>query len=207
VAGLDLILNASRESMACQDADSGHRTEFERMAYINGAQHVLQGLPRDLRQDEAAMLRRAMPTVLGSSIPTQAAGGGQDTSQEGSNIDGGAGGCNRNKVHSLTLLFINSAWLLGAWTVRLIRACGSRAMRAEHEQQYLVDLLSAMARLMEVTSEMLRQIGECWPCRALFVSLEYVADGVRDAVEEFEFGGTAKARGRAEGGCRAAVQN
>ena len=47
LTGLDLILNSSREYTAsCQSAE--YDADFERSTYINGIQHMVRGLPRDL---------------------------------------------------------------------------------------------------------------------------------------------------------------
>ncbi len=198
MAGLDLILNASRESIACLNDEDDNQTKFERMAYINGAQHVLQGLPRDLGREEAVMLHRAMPQALGS-IPAPASGAKQrrvryvvdvDGAVEDSHADGAggaSGGESKNKVQGLILLWISCLWWLMAWTERFVGICGYWAAQAEYKKHFFAGLLSAIVWLMQAPGKMLRGIACSWPSRTLFASLVYVTEGVGGALEEVEF--------------------
>lgn len=158
------------------DQDGGSKTEFSRMAYINGAQHVLRGLPRDLEQDEAAMLHRAMPQALGSRTLPAPTPGGDDGEDD-----------HRNLVRSVALLLIGWTCSAVAWTWPRVGDYGSRAAQAEREHNYIPGVLSAVTWLMEITRGVLRWIGE--PCHVLLLAVEYVTNGARGAVEELEFRG------------------
>ncbi|KAK3906297.1 hypothetical protein C8A05DRAFT_11980 [Staphylotrichum tortipilum] len=189
-AGLDLIFNASREYAAHQDAD--YHADFERSTYVNGVQHVLRGLPRDLEPAEAVMLHRAMPSVLAGESQAPAPGGGNGACEGVFDGKRGTATNGQNAVHILVLLCL--CWLssFAAWIIPRAVAYGHRVVEAEQKHGYIPRLLLAATALLHAVVQLLRYLGEFWPCRVVFLVLEYASQGIRGAV--YEFGERAVAR-------------
>ncbi len=151
-------------------------------------QHVLRGLPRDLEPGEAVMLHRAMPSVLAAE--SQPAAGPGFEGKQGATTPGGGGG--QNVVQIFVLLCL--CWLssFARWIVPRAVAYGRRMVEAERKHEYFPRLLLAATALLHAIVQLLRCVGEFWPCRVVFLVLEYAAQGVRGAV--YEFGERAVAR-------------
>jgi hypothetical protein len=195
-AGLDLIFNASREFVGSHNAE--HDASFERATYINGAQHVLRGLPRDLEPGEAAMLHRAMPESLGSAPPPPVAGGIDGHHQQQQQQGGTAGDTgNQNAVHVLVLFCMCWLYAIGAWIVPRITAFGARVIQAEQRHQCLPRLWLAASSVFPTVIEAVGWLRACWPVQALLTMLGYAAAGVRGALQEFGEGNMAAPGGAA----------
>lgn len=151
-------------------------------------QHVLRGLPRDLEPAEAVMLHRAMPSVLagGESPQGRPAGdGGFDGKPGNAAGGGGAGGGGQNVVHIFVLVAL--CWLssFAAWIIPRAMAYGRRVVEAEQKHGYIPRLLLAATALLHAIVQLLRCMGEFWPCKVVFLVLEYASQGIRGAVYEF----------------------
>ncbi|KAK4151263.1 hypothetical protein C8A00DRAFT_36089 [Chaetomidium leptoderma] len=184
--GLDLILNSSREyTTGYQSADAEYDADFERSTYINGAQHMLRGLPRDLEPGEAAMLHRAMPPALraASAARTPPPAPGRVGGQHRIATAGGGPGAttNQNMVHVLVLFCLCWLYSFAAWFVPKVARYGARIILAEQKHGYVPRLMVAASRFLHAVVDVLRWLGERWP----FQWLEYVRQGVRGAVQEF----------------------
>lgn len=189
---MDLILNASRDYAARQNIlhhqhphnTSDYDAYFERTAYVNGMQHVLRGLPRDLDPAEAAMLHRSMPQALSNTTagwPPPGKSPAAAAAVRGCSKGGGG----RNKVQALALFCMYSMYSLTAWAVPKLASFGGRLVEAEHERQYLPRLLMALAALLEVVVVTLNWLSGCWPYQLLVMLLGYAVEGVRGAIYEF----------------------
>ncbi|KAL2159015.1 hypothetical protein VTH06DRAFT_3046 [Thermothelomyces fergusii] len=188
--GLDLILNASREYATGQDTrhnqqqqqqqqHADHDSYFERSAYINGTQHVLRGLPRDLDPAEAAMLHRSMPRALCLSRNPAAAGGGP---WGGRARGGGHRRRGRGKLQALIMFCMYALYSAAMWATPRLAGFGTRLVEAEQRHQYVPRLLMALATLLQVVVLALHWVSGCWPCQALLMLLNYAVDGVRAAL-------------------------
>ncbi|KAK4039039.1 hypothetical protein C8A01DRAFT_16947 [Parachaetomium inaequale] len=199
--GLDLMFNASREFIGHHNAE--HDASFERATYINGAQHVLRGLPRDLEPGEAAMLHRAMPQTLGAAASVPA--GGIDGQQQQQHGAAGYGG-NQNAVHVLVLFCMCWLYTIGAWVVPRITAFGARVIQAEQRHQCLPRLWLAASWVFQTVVGAVVWLRACWPVRALLAMLGYAAQGVRGALQEFGEGNMAVRGGPAPRGRKGAAR-
>ncbi|GAB1318937.1 hypothetical protein MFIFM68171_09147 [Madurella fahalii] len=172
--GLELILNSGREYVDSRSAD--YNAGFERAAYINGAQYVLQGLPRDLEPTEVAMLHRALPPAMAASAYLPAAGGGQQAASTPGN---------RNWVHAIALCWLWCVSTLIAWLGPQLVRYGHKAIQLEQEHKYLTRTLAAAIRLIY---EIVRWAGDSKPGRVLSFAIEYTSQGVYSAIQEFAEG-------------------
>lgn len=170
MSGLNLVLASNRE-FAGRSGDD-YNAEFERATYVDGAQHLLRGLPRDLDTAEAAMLQRAMPPAL-------------TTSKDG------AGGlrlkrpAKRNWVHAITFSYIWSLYTLLLWLGPKFVALVQRALQLEQEHHYVQRLLLAAVRLAWAFYDALCRAGCSKPGRAVMRAVNYMTRGVFGALREF----------------------
>ncbi|KAK4251520.1 hypothetical protein C7999DRAFT_27937 [Corynascus novoguineensis] len=193
--GLDLILNASRDYVARQNILHHHHHHhnasdydayFERTAYVNGTQHVLRGLPRDLDPAEAAMLHRSMPQALSNTTAGWPPPGKPRAAAAAAAVGGcSKGGGGRNKVQALALFCMYSMYSLTVWAIPKLVRFGGRLVEAEHERQYMPRLLMALAALLEVVVVTLNWLSGCWAYQLLVTLLGYAVEGVRGAIYEF----------------------
>lgn len=168
-AGLDQDPSSSR----AYDPPHNSHADSERLSYINGALHVLRGLPSNLEPHEAAMLHRAMPSIL---APPNGDINGQVPRPARRS---------RNLIHVVVLFFLRCFSVSASWIMPKAAVYGKKIIRAEHEHGYIPRLLLAAARLLQCFMEALRWFAECWPCRLLLVIYEYAMRGVRGAMVEF----------------------
>ncbi|AEO55287.1 hypothetical protein MYCTH_2124224 [Thermothelomyces thermophilus ATCC 42464] len=188
--GLDLVLNASREYITGQETrhnqHADHDAYFERSAYINGTQHILRGLPRDLDPAEAAMLHRSMPRALSASCnpPPAAAAGGWGWSG-GRARRGGRRRSSRGKLQGLAMFCMYAVYSIAMWATPKLAGFGTRLVEAEQRHQYVPRLLMALAALLQVVVLALHWLSGCWPCQALLMLLNYALDCVRGVVFDF----------------------
>ena len=174
-AGLDLLLNASRESFG------GPKTDFERLAYISGAQYLLWGLPFNLNREEATLLRHAMPQRWKSQpLPVPTPTPGSDGGKGGK----GGKGDNRTWTLSAALLLLGWACAAAAWLWPVIAGYAPSMAQAERKEHYVEGVLWAVAGLMEVTRGVLRWIGE--PCHLVRLAVEWMISRPKEKVEKME---------------------
>ncbi|KAH6631807.1 hypothetical protein F5144DRAFT_629763 [Chaetomium tenue] len=179
--GMDLVLTSSHEFASREDADPN--IQLERSTYINGAQHILRGIPRNLTPDESAMLRRALPRSLAQPdtgpISWWRRLNGQP--QDAAPAAGGAGGRGQqNMVQSLLAIVLYCLYVLAMRLENL----GVKVLAAEREHAYASRLLLATFDLACLAVRMLRECSELWPCQTLLGILKYVAVGVLGAFVE-----------------------
>lgn len=163
-------MNSGREYVGSPNADCN--AEFERAAYINGAQYVLQGLPRDLEPAEVAILHRALPPAMAVSTPLPTVGNGQAASTPGS----------RNWVHAIALCWLWCISTLIAWLGPQLAHYGHKAIQLEQEHKYFTRSLVAAIRLI---CEIVRWTGDSKPGQAMSFAIEYTSQGVYSAIQEF----------------------
>ncbi|KAH6856599.1 hypothetical protein B0I37DRAFT_443250 [Chaetomium sp. MPI-CAGE-AT-0009] len=111
--GIDLLLTSSREfaSRLTPDQDA----HFERSTYINGAQHVLRALPRDLSAAEAAVLHRALPHSVAHPGPAPGFFSGWRRRSSGQRQDGSGAARKQNVVHSLVVVWLYCVCTFAVW--------------------------------------------------------------------------------------------
>ncbi|KXX75450.1 hypothetical protein MMYC01_207583 [Madurella mycetomatis] len=172
--GLELILNSGREYVGSPNAD--YNSELERAAYINGAQYVLQGLPRDLEPAEMAMLHRALPPAVAASTSLPAAGNGQQTARTPGS---------RNWVHAIALCWLWCISALIAWLGPQLVHYAHKAVQLEQEHKYFTRSLAAAIRLI---CEIVRWTGDSKPGQVMSFAIEYTSQGVYSAIQEFAEG-------------------
>lgn len=178
---MDLVLVSSHEFASRGDADPD--IQFERSTYINGAQNILRGIPRNLTPDESAMLRRSLPRSLAPPDTGPASWwrrlNGQP--QDAAPAAGGAGGRDQqNMVQSLLAIVLYCMYVLAMRFENL----GIRMLAAERQHAYASRLLLATFDLACLAVRMLRVCSEFWPCQILFEMLKYFAIGVLGAFVE-----------------------
>ncbi|KAL2267638.1 hypothetical protein VTJ83DRAFT_4915 [Remersonia thermophila] len=191
---------APRHQPDQQVARSDSRTtqdDSERLMYINGALHVLRGLPRDLEPGEIAMLQRAMPPALatGHSSALQQQGpyglmaaepwAGDPYNRQQQPNCASRSGDRRNLVHVLVLALLCWLWAAAEAVVPWAAAAGRRAARAEHEHGYLPRLLVAASGLLLALLEVSRRVCECRLFEVLVALVGYATTGMGEAVREF----------------------
>jgi hypothetical protein len=164
-------LNSGREYIGRPNED--YNPEFERAAYIHGAQHVLRGLPRDLEPAEVAMLRRAMPPNMAASTSRPIKGGEPQAADSSRN---------RNWVHTFALCLLGFMSALIAWMGPQVVNVGAMAIRLETQHKYCTrSLAMAIRRLCQV----FRWAIDSMPGRLLSQAFEYISEGVYGALQEF----------------------
>ncbi|KAL1842881.1 hypothetical protein VTJ49DRAFT_3898 [Mycothermus thermophilus] len=138
--------------------------DSERLMYINGALHILRGLPRDLDPGEIAMLQRAMPPALAirqSGALQQHHPYGLTPAESWDDHHSDCGGHNdgrRNLVHILVFALLCWLWSAAEAVVPWAAAAGRRAAHAEHEHGYLPRLMVAASRLLLALVELSRRV-------------------------------------------------
>lgn len=70
---MELLISAVDESKNAGTSNA-YDAAFERRAYLDGLSYLLQGLPRDLDASEAAVLRKALPSVMSESLSSSSNG-------------------------------------------------------------------------------------------------------------------------------------
>ncbi|KAL2135986.1 hypothetical protein VTI74DRAFT_6035 [Chaetomium olivicolor] len=180
--GLDLLLNSSREYMDRLNGDAeGTALEFERATYINGAQHVLRGLPRDLDPAEAALLHRAMPQALAATASPQL----QPTpNPPHPSPESGQ----RNIIHIIALFTLCCLSSLATWLIPKVRLYATKALQADQEHKYSERAWLLMLSLFQLLCEALRRARKSTPGQVLLVAFGYTTQGVWGAVSEFAEG-------------------
>ncbi|KAL2023016.1 hypothetical protein VTK56DRAFT_3926 [Thermocarpiscus australiensis] len=170
--GLELILNSGREYVSNPSGDCN--ADFERATYINGVQHVLQGLPRDLEPAEAAMLQRAIPPALAASVSLEDGGQNHARRQE-----------NRNWVHVIAFCLLCCLARLAALIGPKVVLLSSVAMRLEKEHKLGERAAVAAVRIFRALPDVFRWAGDSVPGRFVSAALGYTSQGVYAAIQEF----------------------
>ncbi|KAK3294830.1 uncharacterized protein B0H64DRAFT_401680 [Chaetomium fimeti] len=163
--GIDLMLTSSREFASRQTASQ--EAHFERSAYITGAQHVLEGLPRDLSAAEATTLRRGLPDSVLRPDSAPSWWWRRPRGQQ-------------NVVHSLVVGLLYWLCTLAVW----LEFVGVKVIAAERRYAYGQWLLLEGVGLACAVVQTLRWWSEFWPCQVLLAMMKYVVIGVLGAFIE-----------------------
>ncbi|KAK4146808.1 uncharacterized protein C8A04DRAFT_25377 [Dichotomopilus funicola] len=192
--GLDLLLNSIREHIDQKQQQQQHQQQktdrknrnpvedcdsyFERSTYLNGTQHILRGLPRDLDNNEAAVLHRAMPATLADRFEhvANASNGKKRPLQLRE----------RGFVHTCVFLAICLLSMAGAWFLPRLAALGSQLVQAEQEHKYLPQLVMAVTGFLQTLGAAFRWLGGTWPGQLIAAVSAHAGRGVRSAL--FAFG-------------------
>ncbi|KAM7204494.1 hypothetical protein V8F20_003610 [Naviculisporaceae sp. PSN 640] len=198
--GFGLVINSAQESRCRQS--SNYNPCFERTSYIDGVQYMLQGLPRDLDPTEAAILRRSMPTILSESPPHYS----QDDHHPEFDMDNQARPVSpsedRNLIHSLLLfmLIYMKSWIL--WTMPYILLLSREVIQFEREHNVAGLVVNKCMAAMRASVQVVRAMSHGPLGQCVGSSLEYLAEGVSGALQEFArdwFAGKEKEFGSSRG--------
>jgi hypothetical protein len=181
---MELMFNAIQESK--NPVSQNYRGPFERTAYIDGVAYLLRGLPQDLDETEASMIRRSMPASLADSFPQ---------SVEGVRLPNSRHAGDRTLLHKAMQLFVARAiiWFSFLWPYILLLL----GKAAKYERKYKVcenlvgqgvELANVLGRQSVSMSVAVYNLGDGKVGQLLMDSLAWtvqsMAGGFSDGVEE-----------------------
>lgn len=171
--GLDLVINAGRESSRC--ARSDYSSSFERSSYITGVGYLLEALPKQLDDNDIMSLRQHITPRLAESLelyphePAPYRENGR-RSEEG-----------RNLVHSLVLQILLWVQMLICWATPHLLFFAGETMRMEREYNVSQTLL----RLATAALNTLYNMREGVAGQVIGGAVRYFAIGFEGALKEF----------------------
>lgn len=178
--GVELVINSGREYRRPQRDSS---SKFERSAYITGVGYLLEGLPRDLDDNEVMLLQRSLPAPLAELLDfrSDGAAGVANRGCRGQQQQHRRPPAQRNLVHVVVLnvLMWAQAWI--CWLLPHVLFLMGETMRLEREYNVTQTLLGIATMWFNA----IRSMSDGMAGQFVGDVFQYTTKGVEDALKDF----------------------